>query len=555
MWYKTQQPPNPRFGGCCVLYRRPRPRLPSNLHRPPSTFMKHKSSFSVILIAFFHFSAAAQSGDLDMTFGLNGFASYLPQPTLNKTYSIVQQTDLKILMAGYALSGSSNVFVLSRLLPDGMPDPDFGTNGVVQTTLGTDALCYAMALQADGKILLTGGAATSSNGSKDFALVRYLPNGIVDSSFASDGIQTISFGSGDDIARAIIIQPDGNILVSGTSTNGNNALMAIARFKPDGMPDGSFSGDGKNTLAIGTIFTNGYAMALLQDNKILLTGAAKFGMQDDVALARFLPNGAADLTFGVSGHITTNLGSDADSGNAIAIQSDGKIMVAGITGVTRDFALMRYLTDGTLDPDFGNQGVVTTDFAGSDDYANGIILQSDGKILVGGYAYNGGLPDFALARYLYNGDLDPDFGLNGKVLTDINGGYDYGFPLTLQTDGKLLQAGYSYSSGHTAMVAARYLTGLKLGTLNFSAPNQIFVAPNPVSQKAIIEFETLNVGSFSLQLLDVSGQSVQTFFKDKNLSIGKQVEPLLFNSNLPDGWYVLQLSNGINQYTVKIIKR
>lgn len=497
---------------------------------------------------------SAQPGSLDTGFGTNGRATFLPQPILNKAYGILEQPDHKILLAGYALSGAGNAILLSRLESNGAPDPDFGVDGVIQTSLGTDALCYAMALQADGKILLVGGAATASNGSKDFALLRYLSNGSLDSTFSSDGIQTLSFGSGDDIARAVLIQPDGNILVGGTTTNGNNSLMAIARFKPDGSPDAAFSGDGKNTLAIGTIFTNGYAMALLQDGKILMTGAAKFGMQDDVALARFLPNGTADVTFGISGHITTNLGSDADSGNAIAIQPDGKILVAGITGVSRDFAMMRYLPDGTLDPDFGVQGVVSTDFAGSDDYANALLLQPDGKILLGGYAYNVSLPDFAVARYLSNGQLDPEFGLSGQATLDFENGYDYGFPLALQADGKLLQAGYTFSSGHTALAVARYETGIQVKATELPAFQSVSLSPNPVVRRAVLAFERLESGSINLTLRDLNGQVVQSFLNANVCPAGKQTIPLDISAELPAGWYILELTDGLKQVAVKVLK-
>jgi len=497
----------------------------------------------------------AQAGSLDVTFGDNGMITQLPQSVLNKAYGFAIQPDSKILIGGYALAGSSNEFVLTRLLPNGDPDLNFGVDGIVETSFGTDALCYAVALQADGKILMAGGAATASNGSKDFAILRFLPDGTLDDTFSVDGIQTISFGIGDDIARSILIQPDGNILVSGTSTNGNNSLMAIARFKPDGTPDVSFSSDGKNTLAIGTIFTNGYGMALLPDGKIMLVGAAKFGMADDVALARFLANGTVDPGFGVSGHVVTNLGSDADSGNAIAIQSDGKMLVAGITGANRDFVLLRYLSDGSLDPDFLNQGIVTTDFNGSDDYANSLLIQPDGKILVGGYAYQGALPDFAMARYLPDGIIDTNFGINGIVTTDFgNGGYDYGFPLILQSDGKILQGGYSYFSGHTAFAAARFISGLNVGVLDYSASVVGFIAPNPIIQSANLEFNIPTAGLFKLQLLDQEGRMVQNFFSDKYLESGQQTEALFFSDELPAGWYLLQLTGLGHLWNIKVLK-
>lgn len=500
-------------------------------------------------------SSFAQPGAPDATFGNNGTATFLAQPLLNKAYGIALQSDQKILLAGYALSGTANVFVLARLMPNGDYDFSFGADSHVETAIGSDAQCFALALQPDGKILLAGGAAVATNGSKDFALLRYQSNGLRDSSFGVNGIRTISFGTGDDVARAIALQADGKILLAGTATTGNGSLMALARFKPDGSPDASFSSDGKVTLGIGTFFTRAYALAVQSDGKIVLAGDAKFGMADDLALARFLPNGTPDPAFGTAGHVTIDLGSDADSGSALALQPDGKIIVAGITGANRDFALLRYLDDGTTDPDFGDQGVTTTDFAGSDDFANAVLLQPDGKIVAGGYAYNGALPDFALARYLPDGTPDADFGTAGRVTTDFgDDAYDYGFPMAMQSDGKLLLGGYSFSDGHTAFAAARYLSGLNVGVVDFSMPKVLLIAPNPVGERATFEFETGMAGCFTLTLTDAQGRTLQTFFLGKNFAAGRHAEELLLSANLPGGWYFLRLSDGGKDVVVKILK-
>lgn len=524
----------------------------TKIHFVPHIMLKH--IFVLSAIACLTFSSWAQSGALDADFGSDGLSTPLPQPLFNKAYSVLVQPNHKILLAGYSLSGAANVFSLTQLLPNGDPDITFGNNGFVETPIGANAACYAAVLQSDGKILLAGTATDIQSGASDFAIVRYLPDGAVDSSFAADGIQTISFGTGDELARAIALQPDGKILLAGTATTGNGSLMALARLTEDGQTDITFSGDGRATLAIGAIFTNGFALVLQPDGKIILAGNAKFGMADDVALARFLSNGNLDISFGNAGYLTTNLGSDADSGNALAIQPDGKILVAGITGNTRDFVLLRYAATGILDQSFGTQGVVTTDFFGGDDYANAILLQPDGKIILGGYAYIGTLPDFALARYENNGDLDADFGDAGLVTTDFDSSYDYGFPLSFQPDGKLLLGGYSFSSGHTSFALARYISGLNVGVVDFSQKISGLIAPNPVGEQAVFEFELLQPGLCSLLLLDAQGRLVQTFFNNKRIGVGKQSEVLAFRSNLPAGWYLLRLDDGGRQLTVRVLK-
>jgi len=514
-----------------------------------------KFNCTIALLSLITVTAMAQPGALDSGFGTSGTATYLPQPILNKVYGVALQNDHKILLGGYALAAGVSRFTLGRLLSDGSPDATFGTNGFISTPIGTDGSAgYALAVQPDGKILLAGVAYNTHN---NFAVARYLPNGQADQSFSGDGIQTISFGSAsDDVVRAIALQPDDKILLVGTATNSAGSSMALARLHTNGALDASFSGDGKTTLSIGTFFTDAYTAVLQVDNKIIVVGSAKFGMSDDVALARFLPNGTLDTTFGNAGHTTTNLGSDADSGNAITIQPDGAIIVAGKTGINRDFALLRYLSNGTLDKSFGNQGVTTTDFWGFDDFANAVLLQPDGKIVCGGYAYNGTLPDFALARYLPDGTPDTNFGTDGLVTTDFDNSYDYGFPMAWQTDGKILLGGYAFGNSKTAFALARYLSGLNVGVVDFFAPLSGFIAPNPIEQSAVFEFEIVHDDLFTLTLTDMQGRVVQTFFSGKKLLASKQTEQILFPSDLQKGWYVLRLSDSAqHQLSIKILNK
>src|SRR5205823_5199649 len=138
----------------------------------------------------------------------------------------------------------------------------------------------------------------------------------------------------------------------------------------------------------------------------------------DFAVARYNADGSLDTTFGSGGTVTTNFGPGAtyDDADGVAIQSDGKIVVAGTCnrgGSDNVFAVARYNADGSLDSTFGSGGTVTTDFGlgGSDDSAYAVALQPDGKIVAAGATYLGGVPgDFALARYNPDGTLDSTFG-------------------------------------------------------------------------------------------------------------------------------------------------
>jgi uncharacterized delta-60 repeat protein len=174
------------------------------------------------------------------------------------------------------------------------------------------------------------------------------------------------------------------------------------------------------------------------------------------ALIAWLPGGAQlahaaagdlDPSFGTGGKVTTAIGAADDFGIDMAVQSDGKIVVAGwsYNGSNEDFALVRYATDGSLDPSFGTGGKVTTDFGGADDHGYSVALQSDGKIVVAGFSVNYGIDNsnFALVRYATDGSLDPSFGTDGKVITDLGAAADQGRSVALQSDGKIVMAGFS----------------------------------------------------------------------------------------------------------------
>src|SRR6185437_7247106 len=207
-----------------------------------------------------------------------------------------------------------------------------------------------------------------------------------------------------------------------------------------------------------------WSVALQPDGKLVVAGSTAGPSGDAFALARYTPTGALDTTFGSSGRVITGFGGDQDWAQAVAVQADGKIVAAGKTGHqccggTFDFALARYTAGGTLDTTFGTGGKVTTDFAGSTDNAHALVIQADGKILAGGERLPGGNAsgasfDFALARYQPGGALDPAFGAGGLVTTDFPGHNDHAYALALQQDGRVVAAGDSSPDFALARYAA-----------------------------------------------------------------------------------------------------
>src|SRR3990167_10464207 len=287
--------------------------------------------------------------------------------------------------------------VLSIFSASGELDTTFGTGGIVTTIIGSGSfksdVAYSVAIQSDGKIVVTG---SSYNGGNDFALVRYNTNGSLDTKV------TTSNDFSADVAYSVAIQSDGKIVVAGSSdNNGSNNDFALVRYNTNGSLDTTFNSTGIVTTAIGSNTDVANSVAIQSDGKIVVAGYSYNGSNNDFALVRYNTDGSLDTTFNSTGIVTTAIGSSTDAANSVAIQSDGKIVVAGYSnnGSDYDFALVRYNTDGSLDTTFNSTGIVTTAIVSSSDYANSVAIQSDGKIVVAGYSWNGTSNVFAVARY------------------------------------------------------------------------------------------------------------------------------------------------------------
>lgn len=416
-------------------------------------------------------------GTLDTAgFGTGGKATTDFAGGSDQAFALVIQTGGKIVAAGVASNGAAgNDFALARYSSAGVLDTSFGSSGKVLTDFaGGNDQVFAMAIQpSDSKIVAAGFAFNGINGN-DYALARYSSDGAIDTGFGSSGRVTTDFPGGNDVARAIAIQTSGKIVVAG----GNNNDFALARFNTDGSLDTSFGSSGQ----VITDFSGGndqaFAVALDSMGRIVVAGSAtNTSMVSptgvDFALARYDMNGNLDTTFGTGGKVTTpvSTGSNTDQAFAVAIGSGDKIVAAGVASVGatgNDFALVRYNSNGTLDTSFGSGGEVTTAFSAGnfDDRAFAVAIQSDGKIVAAGAANNGMTgSDFALARYnAADGSLDSSYGSGGKVMTDLAGSTDQALAIAIQASGKVIAVGRA-SNGATGtdFALARYNT---LGVLD-----------------------------------------------------------------------------------------
>jgi uncharacterized delta-60 repeat protein len=324
---------------------------------------------------------------------------------------------------------------------DGKFVHDFSGNGG-----GTG--CDAMVLP-DGKIIAVGGAYTA-----EFAVLRLNPDGSLDTTFDTDGIATIDFDA-QGTAWAVALQPDGKIVVTGNIGFGGSSFdFAVARLNPNGSPDPTFSGDGKVTTDFSGFADSPQAVVIQGDGKIVVGGRTDIGFTGNFGLARYNTDGSLDTTFSGDGKASFDGGGD-DLALDIKLQPDGKIVGAGRAngGFVDDFAIYRVTTTGILDTSFDTDGVVTTDFGGTE-YATSVALLPDGRILAGGSSSN----DSALARYNTDGSLDTSFDGDGKYKISLYSPTDFIQDIKLQIDGKIVAAIYIQPNigGPIGLGAARF---------------------------------------------------------------------------------------------------
>ena len=284
-------------------------------------------------------------------------------------------------------------------------------------------------------------------------VTRYLQTGGLDMTFGSNGMASFP-----GYARGVAIQSDGKIVVVGYSSDSSKTYFTVARYSSDGMLDMSFGVNGTRTTALDPAASFATSVAIQGDGKIVVAGYVDNGGNSDFALARYTSSGAPDSSFGSGGIVTFPMGVSNEIANGVVIQSDGKIVIAGTVsnGSNNDFGVARLTSNGILDDSFGDQGKRITPIGASNDNANHMTLQSDGKIVVVGSSNNGSNNDFAVVRYTSNGTPDSTFGTGGIQTTQVGTGADVATSVATQPDGKIVVAGYT-AVGSTSAVRGRAL--------------------------------------------------------------------------------------------------
>ncbi len=451
--------------------------------------------------------AAEGAGMLDASFGAgeeDGTPAGVVSTSLGNGDDMAEDlavgADGTVVVVGNRHNGQSNDIVLVRYTTDGAFDAAFGVgeddgtpSGVVNISLGDgNDIGTAVAAQADGKLLVAG--YHEAGASTNMVVLRVNADGTLDQSFGTaedgtdNGIVNVSLGDGNDIARDIAVQADGKIVIVGDSvTTDGSANIIVARLNADGSVDEGFgqSDDGTPNGFVATSLGNGddkaNTLVLQADGKIVVAGnrVAEDG-SSNIIVARYDAAGVPDTTFGTladdgtpEGFVNLSLGDGDDAARDIALQADGKIVIAG-DSVTADgssnFVLARLNADGTADDGFGvaddgtPNGFVSSSLGEGNDFATGLAVQSDGKLVVAGYHQEGASTNIAVARYETNGELDQTFGVaddgteNGIVNISLGDGDDLANAVAMQGDKLIVAAGTTTATDGSKNIAVLRLT-------------------------------------------------------------------------------------------------
>ncbi len=393
--------------------------------------------------------AKPTAGDLDPWFGNHGMVT-TRCPGHCHANAVVIDAHRRIVAAG---EGTNARFGVVRYRPSGDGDRSFGSHGMVTTRFLSPlpvSVATSVATDSHRRIVAAGVNCDvfENSGEPDFpcrfALARYRPSGPLDSSFGSGGKVISSFGTYDWLSSVAIDSQD-RIVAGGSHCEAGNCSIIVARYRANGDLDSSFGSGGSVTTHIGS-YSQLESVAIDPHGRIVAAGQSSHNGLSEFALARYLPNGDPDGSFGSGGEVTTKFGDDSASARSVMVDNRGRIVAAGYA--QHAFALARYRSNGDLDASFGGDGKLATRFGSRSSQANAAAIDSRNRIVLAGQAGQ----RLALARYTPSGDLDRSFGARGKVTRRFGRGSASPNGAAIDSRDRIVVAG-----GHTNFVLARFI--------------------------------------------------------------------------------------------------
>ena len=425
--------------------------------------MKYKLC-SILFFAIFYFSVtcpsiAQSTGDLDKTFGNSGKMNAGITGYYDVAESMALQRDGKIVVVGYGKESPTSYKGLSmaRYLKNGEMDYDFGNYGIIhRLTRDLEGEANSVVIQIDDKIVVVGYSISPATNSEEITVVRFTIDGNVDKSFGDNGFIVTEISSEKDIGEGVVIQPDNKIVVVGTTHHKPTTDIVLIRYDEDGSLDYSFGIGGIVITDIKSSLDIGKAVAIQKDGKIVVSGFTHVVNKFFMTLVRYNSNGDLDPTFGNSGIVITEINGRRGKMDMV-IQKDGKIILAGPSEVenSHHFTLLRFNNNGSLDKSFGKNGVTKT-VIGDHSEAESVAIDLNGNIVVAGTTELGN-EAFAVAMYDQNGRLVPDYGSGGIVKTSfIKNGVDRAHSVVIDYDGNIIVAGET-KNGYTTFGLVRFI--------------------------------------------------------------------------------------------------
>jgi uncharacterized delta-60 repeat protein len=393
--------------------------------------------------ANFSFSAARFNvdGSLDTSFDGDGKVIVTSEGLGDLTRGMAVQPDERIVMVGVSRPDYNAAYGLVRWNSDGSLDTSFDSDGKVSASINfAYDFAASVVLQPDGRILASG---TSLD---DFSVLRLNPNGSLDTSYGIDGKMTVNWIGSSEQAFASTLQSDGRLLIAGVSRIGNNSDFSVVRLNTDGTLDTSFDRDGKLSISMGSDNDIARSIVLQSDGRIILAGSCTNGGKNSFALVRLNTDGSLDTSFGNGGKLIVPVGSGDSEAYGVNVQPDGKIVVVGRSSVSGnwDASILRLNTDGTLDTNFADAGKRILPLGTGNDLASSVSVQPDGRIVIAGNA--GG--DNSTSRYCVirlnsEGSLDTTF--NGSTSNTLGGSVSTleNIPIVLDQDVQIFDADLS----------------------------------------------------------------------------------------------------------------
>jgi uncharacterized delta-60 repeat protein len=499
----------------------------------------------------------AQNPVRDSTFSFDGHVATTVGLNNEAATSVVVQSDRKIIAGGtqtdHPIYGPQQ-FALVRYLTDGSLDTSFGSGGKVISSFLSQNFCNVVKLQPDEKILTAGQASTG------ICIARYLSNGNLDSAFGVNGFTTV-VGALTRSINDLEILPGGKVIAAGIVSIGGVSDYGplLIQFNSDGSIDTNFGINGFADPVSGFTSVSVRKILVQNDGKFVIGGSCRFdpgtGEVNQLFLMRCESTGNIDSTFGINGVATYP---SALNINDMAFDANANIVAVGEIGTnpqgtSGNVVVLRFLPDGSEDNSFGTNGSTTVNVDSYADYANAIVIDPNGGILLGGSYFNfsgGSGTDCMIIRFLQNGLVDTTFGDDGVFKTGVSSGTDMIQDMAITPDYKIVVSGSANYGVNFDFIVGQIITDVTLSTGEFSNMNDMMLYPNPANDFLIINSVKNNYTILNAEIFDARGKLI--YSSGKNLSREYPVEVDI--SHLGSGIYFMKLFEREKISTLKFIK-